>query len=139
MTLRSLRGSFMVLCALLLLWLLPTNARAADVVASGYCGGEGDGTNLTRTLDDADTLSISGAGKMADYKYGTQPWYSYQDNLKALVIEEGVTSIGDTAFAFCYDLAGSLTIAVPADRQGDTWKIMLPDDGFLPVADALTG
>ena len=54
-----------VLCVL-----LPTAAFAAD---SGTCGAEGD--NLTWTLDDEGTLTISGAGAMADYDYKS-PWYS---------------------------------------------------------------
>ena len=40
--------------------ILTTNA--ADVVESGVCGAEGD--NLTWTLDDEGTLTISGEGEM---------------------------------------------------------------------------
>ena len=79
---------------------------ASDIVASGYCGGEGDGTNLTWTLDAEGTLTISGEGAMADYK-GTSyngvggtsaPWGEHWESLQKLVIEEGVTSIGNYAF-----------------------------------------
>ena len=47
-------------------------AFAADtngVFASGYCGGEGDGTNLTWTLTSDGVLTVSGVGRMADYDY----------------------------------------------------------------------
>ena len=40
---------------------------AADIVASGYCGGEGDGKNLSWTLDSAGTLTISETGAMKNY------------------------------------------------------------------------
>ena len=71
-----------------------------EKVASGTCG-----ENLTWTLDDAGTLTISGTGAMAywtDYK--RQPWYDYQKSIKSVVIEDGVTSIGDYAFSMCESL-----------------------------------
>lgn len=49
--------------------LLPVQVWGATVVDSGYCGGEGDGTNLTWTLDSDGLLTISGKGKMKDYGY----------------------------------------------------------------------
>lgn len=57
----------MLLCIVMVLGLLPGQAFAADIVASGYCGGEGDGTNLTWTLDSDGVMTISGTGLMADY------------------------------------------------------------------------
>ena len=45
-----------------------TPMQSSDgIVASGYCGGECDGTNLTWTLDSDGLLTISGKGKMPDY------------------------------------------------------------------------
>ncbi len=88
---------------------------AGDIVDSGFCGDTsngGDGTNLTWTLDSAGTLTISGSGKMADFKYLWQsspnviPWNQYikNDEIKIAVIGEGVTSIGSNAFADCDSL-----------------------------------
>ena len=57
---------FPLISCFLLLLLATVPAKAADIVASGYCGGEGDGTNLTWTLDSEGTLIISGTGKMKD-------------------------------------------------------------------------
>ena len=79
-------------------------AFASDIVASGECGKDGD--NLTWTLDSAGTLTISGEGAMAEYdkldmpEYGyfLPPWESYKENIKAIVIEEGVTELGTFAF-----------------------------------------
>lgn len=92
---------------LLLLCLLPGPAQAAEGVSSGFCGGEGDGTNLTWTLDSEGTLTISGRGEMAAYASAAkQPWYSDRSSLKTLVIESGVTSIGNYAFSGCSGFTG---------------------------------
>ena len=56
----------MLLCVMFVVAMLPGTAGTARA-ADGYCGGEGEGTNLTWTLDDSGTLTISGTGKMADY------------------------------------------------------------------------
>ena len=79
---------------------------AADIVDSGYCGGEGDGKNLTWTLDSKGTLTISGKGEMKDYDYYGHyiPWVSAA--VKCVSIESGVTCIGDFAFDNCTNLTG---------------------------------
>lgn len=75
-----------------------------NAAASGYCGDPSvnDGKDVTWTLDDAGVLTISGTGAMADYKnlYQT-PWYSDMSNVTSIVISDGVTSIGNTAFWGC--------------------------------------
>ena len=48
-------------------------------------------------------VTISGEGRMADYRYYTDsPWYG--QGVKSVVIEQGVTNVGNRAFTFCYDL-----------------------------------
>ena len=68
-------------------------ARPATV-ASGKCG-----DSAKWTLDAAGVLTITGAGPMADYgAYG--PWYiAHLTDIKKVVVQEGVTTIGDHAFA----------------------------------------
>lgn len=86
---------------------------AADIVDSGHCGGEGDGKNLTWTLDSEGVLTISGLGKMKDYENDNKnraPWYSSRKSLKKLVLKSGITSIGDYAFFDCSNLTGDLKI-----------------------------
>ena len=56
-----------VLAVLMIASLLPATALAADIVNSGTCGAEGDGSNLTWTLDSEGTLTISGTGAMYSY------------------------------------------------------------------------
>lgn len=99
--------------ALCMLAALTAEIFAADIVASGYCGGEGDGKNLTWTLDSEGVLTISGLGKMKDYENDNKnraPWYSSRKSLKKLVLKSGITSIGDYAFFDCSNLTGDLKI-----------------------------
>ncbi|MCQ2071282.1 MAG: leucine-rich repeat protein, partial [archaeon] len=47
----------------------------------------------------ADVLRFEGTGSMADYKGpSSTPWYTYRLFIRTLVIDEGVTHIGDYAF-----------------------------------------
>lgn len=73
---------------------------AADIVASGYCGGEGDGKNLTWTLDSEGMLTISGTGKMKNFS--RSPWKDRE--LTTVKVKLGVTSIGNSAFSCCNSL-----------------------------------
>ena len=100
-----------VLAVLMIASLLPATALAADVVASGTCGAEGNGSNLTWTLDSEGVLTISGSGDM--YNYGSSdfsaPWDGSRSRVKSVVIADGVTSIGEYAFFYCESLT-SVTI-----------------------------
>lgn len=105
----------LTLAALVCLLLTLAVTANAETIASGYCGGEGDGTNLTWTLDSDGTLTISGEGKMADYNADSgqlAPWCEddYRLSLKKLVLTDGVGSIGRHAFYGCISLFGKLTI-----------------------------
>ena len=80
----------------------------AQVVDSGTCG-----DNLTWELTGSGynlTLTISGTGNMADYNTVNPPWFSQRANIKTLVLPDGMTSIGDGAFSYCYALTGTLII-----------------------------
>ncbi|MBQ4577992.1 MAG: leucine-rich repeat protein [Clostridia bacterium] len=82
------------------------------LVASGTCGGEDEGDNLTWTLDDAGLLTISGEGAMADYgSYSNNaPWYAHRGAITSACIADGVATIGNYAFLHC----GSLTsVTIP--------------------------
>ena len=61
-------------------------------------------------------LRISGNGDMPSYECGWSlgcvnfydnitPWFSYRLDIKKVVIEEGITSIGDGAFAYCSNIS----------------------------------
>ena len=77
---------------------------SSNIVASGTCGAEGNnGDNLTWILDDEGVLTISGTGAMANWE-NDSPWHENQD-IKSVMIEDGVTSIGHNAFFRCSGLA----------------------------------
>ena len=80
------------------------------VVEKGYTYWVED--NLTWTLDADGTLTISGTGAMKDYDYYNNPSPASQkkDSVKKVVIEDGVTSIGNSAFYDCNSLT-SITIS----------------------------
>ena len=71
---------------------------------SGTCG-----SNLTWNLTNG-VLTISGSGNMYNYDNNGNysPWYS-NDNIISVVILDGVTSIGISAFHHCHNLT-SITI-----------------------------
>ena len=60
-------------------------------VASGKCGDD-----LTWKLDGNGLLTISGTGAMWDYDWGETPWFS--SGVKHIVVEKGVTRLGNNAF-----------------------------------------
>lgn len=68
----------------------------------GYCGAEGNKHNVKWELDDDGTLTISGTGEMASYNLDNHAkWFNYRKNIERVVIEDGVTNIGEQAFRLC--------------------------------------
>ena len=81
----------------MLLSLAPVTTFAALEVASGEFGASG--SNLTWSLDIDGVLTVSGNGAMEDFaNAASMPWYNQKSNVKTVVIESGVTSIGKDAF-----------------------------------------
>ena len=73
---------------------------ATAEVANGSCG---ESVNWVLTEDGV--LTISGSGNMTKYSSSSKvPWYSNCSLIKSVVIESGVTSIGDYAFYYCNNL-----------------------------------
>lgn len=95
-----LRRLIALALALCMLAALTAEIFAADIIDSGYCGGEGDGTNLTWTLDSEGMLTISGTGKMKNFS--RSPWKDRE--LTTVKVKLGVTSIGNSAFSCCNSL-----------------------------------
>ena len=86
---------------LLLITLLVSLSAYAE--RSGTCG-----DNLQWKLTDEGVLTITGTGKMKDWKYNYSPWYAYK-SVKQVIIGDGVTTIGSSAFSGCSSLT-SVTI-----------------------------
>lgn len=102
--------SLLALLAALCCLLTVSAAAEAAIVDSGTCG-----ENLTWTLDGEGTLRISGEGAMEEYGiYLNQS----RDRVKTVVIENGVTTIGQSAFRDCDSLA-SVTIPKSVTSIGE--------------------
>ena len=100
----------------IMMLLLPMLANADN---SGVCG---DGLTFS-FVSETNTLTISktgeGTGKMYDYEssFPCLPIWSdyYQSDVHNVIIEDGVTSIGNCAFFACY-LLTSVTIPATSAR-----------------------
>jgi len=102
----------MLVCLVLIIGAMAVSALAAETVARGECGDA-----LTWVLTDDGVLTISGEGEMGNYdapsviappaflpKPVQAPWYEYRTQIKTVVIENGVTTIGTNAFYGCSEL-----------------------------------
>ena len=114
------------------LTLSPAAVFADGTELSGACG-----DNLTWTLSEDGTLVISGTGNMWNYAFAENnqlalpPWH---DDVKNAIVEEGVTGIGNYAFAYCHKLENislpdSLSyIGESAFKNSETFtSIILPE------------
>lgn len=99
---------------LCLLLLLPIMAWADD---SGACGDSVTWAYVEATH----TLTISGKGPMTNYNYINTinaPWDKYKSDILKAIIEDGVTTIGGSAFTGCNNLT-SFTIPNGVTYIGD--------------------
>lgn len=74
--------------------------------------------NITWTLSDGGVLTIGGTGAMSDYAGKGAPWYINHSDIKSVVVESGVTSIGKYAFYYCENLE-SVTLPDSVTSIGD--------------------
>ncbi len=97
--------------------MLPLSALAD--VDSGYCG-----KNTTWTFNPSSgTLTISGQGKTDGYIWHSmimdRPWNAYLEDIVSVVVENGVTHIGDGAFYYFENLK-NVVIAESVCSIGDS-------------------
>ena len=95
---------------------IPINVSAEETADFSLGATSGITGDCTWKLDDEGTLTISGNGKMGNYYlvWGA-PW---ERNIKSVIIEKGVTSIGSFAFYRCTSLT-NLTISGSVTSIGD--------------------
>ncbi len=97
----------------------PNTSKYYDTTNSILIDSNSCGTNVYWSLDAAGTLTIFGTGEMEDvYSSSDRPGYPYISSIKNVVIKQGVTSIGDSAFENCYSLT-SITIPDSITSIGD--------------------
>ena len=102
------------------------------IVASGNCN-----ANITWSLDSDGTLTLSGKGTTPDYERtgkNDQPWASYRNNIRKVVVSHGIQALGWYNFPHCDNLTG-VEIADTVTHLGygtfvscdSLEKIVLPD------------
>ena len=106
-------------------------ASVDDMVASGKCG-----DNLKWSLNEDGALTISGTGDMWDFgDENPSPWSAYKSQISTIVFEEGITSIGDSAFSASfedpYGFTGSLVFPQSLEEIG--WAAFYGAKGFTGV------
>ena len=107
-------GLFCLALVVLLLAVMPRGAYALEEIAGGACG-----ENLAWMLTEDGTLTVSGSGDMEDYSDSNSvPWLYSRSEITAIIIQEGVTGIGDYAFSRC-NYVISVTIPQSVVRIGN--------------------
>ncbi len=80
---------------LLMMMLFLCSPAAAEIVQFGSCG-----EATTYTLDSCGLLTISGTGPTKNHNSSSYvPWYNVRDSIREVIIEPGVTGIGNRAFS----------------------------------------
>ena len=84
---------------------LSLGAKAQSVIQSWQVGPP-IATDVIATLYSDSTFIVSGTGAMTDFSYPNYaPWYnSYRTLIKTVIIGDSVTSIGNSAFYYCWYL-----------------------------------
>ncbi len=121
----------------------PDDPSASESIGSGDLGG-----GLTWNLTKAGTLTISGSGAMPDFSSAAeQPWYENSSQIRTVIIENGVTTIGACAFwesgVLGVEIPSSVTmIGNSAFRKSSIISVTIPsgvkvigDSAFRECAD----
>lgn len=109
--------TMVLLIASLGVFSLTASAAEATIIAQGECGAEG--SSVQWKYDNTGTLTISGTGAMADYSSSTSdlPWYDYKTEVTTVVVENGVTHVGENCFRG-FDNLTTATIADSVETLG---------------------
>ena len=94
----------MLIIGMFACWFLPNNSWAStSVLATGSCG-----DNLTYTIYSDMSMVISGTGEMWGYSnygnFGLHINDDYYQSIEKVIIEDGVTTLGGSAFRGCTSL-----------------------------------
>ncbi|MBQ6655115.1 MAG: leucine-rich repeat protein [Erysipelotrichaceae bacterium] len=83
----------------------PSETVAAEDAYSGSCGEE-----ATYLFDpQSGIMTISGSGEMAGYfRASDQPWAGYQSQILKVIIESGITKVGNYTFCLCENLSSAV-------------------------------
>ena len=111
------RSYFLGMAAMLvlLLALLTGTALAAEDEIAGADFNDG---KMHWSISADHVLTISGSGEMPNYTYNaTAPWYSYRNQIESIVVENGITALGNYAF-YCSSTATSVSLPPSLNALG---------------------
>ena len=96
----KMRGILTLMIFFSLCIILMPSAEAASPASGTW------GSNISWTLDSSGLLTISGSGDMGNFSSytSTDAWRAYKSEIRSVVIEEGITSLGSYAFRSCSEL-----------------------------------
>lgn len=98
----------------MMLTFLPVGAVTAFAEDPEWSCGANDSDTVTARFESASgTLTFSGEGAMENYQtmHFVAPWKEISNQIKKIVIENGVTSIGSNAFYQCSDMQATLDLS----------------------------
>ena len=98
----------------MMLTFLPVGAVTVFAADSEWSCGATDSDTVTARFESASgTLTFSGEGAMENYQtmHFVAPWKEISNQIKEIVIENGVTSIGSNAFYQCSDMQATLDLS----------------------------
>ena len=104
----------MILAVSMMLTFLPVGAVTAFAEDSEWNCGVNTSNIVTAHFDSASgTLTFSGEGAMKNYQAMNlvAPWKEISNQIKKIVIDNGVTSIGSNAFYQCSDMQATLDLS----------------------------
>ncbi|MBR4295473.1 MAG: leucine-rich repeat domain-containing protein [Clostridia bacterium] len=134
---RNLKVILAVLALMVCVIFMCVSASATDsnVTASGTCG-----ENVNWTLYSGGLLRISGEGDMEDLESWEDyfSWMNYNSSIQRIVIDDGVTSIGDYAFFGYYPFISSLTIGDSVTSIGEAAFYGCRALSSLTIGDSVT-
>ena len=85
-----------ILAILMVISIIPITAIAASATSGKL------GDNLTWSYNTTShILTISGYGNMQNYSVSRYPWKEYNDEILKVIISDGITTIGNSAFESC--------------------------------------
>ena len=65
----------------------------------------GTSNDINWKLDGNGVLTITGTGNMPNYSSNEQPWYKYKEDIRQVIVGEGITSISNYAFYQIYNMS----------------------------------
>lgn len=127
----KMRGILTLLIFFGLCIVFTPSAKAASPASGTW------GSNISWTLDSSGLLTISGSGDMDNFSShtSTDAWRAYKSEIRSVVIEEGITSLGRYAFQSCSELV-EVSIPKSITRIGmsafadcdDLKEVVLPEN-----------